>query len=57
MMALSGQAVGSRTLMRVVISTTRAATLMSRVRRVSNWARHQLERFGAAALVGGGAMA
>lgn len=57
MIALSGQAVGSRTLMRVVISTTRAATLMSRVRRVSNWARHQLERFGAAALVGGGAMA
>ena len=45
-MSWHGVAVGKWTLIMVFISITRAAILISRRRRVSNWATRQTERFG-----------
>ena len=49
MRGAEGQALGRCRVMRVFISTTRAALFTSLRRRVSNWARRQGERFGRAA--------
>ena len=48
-MGAAGQALGRWTVIRVFISTMRAAILMRRRRRVSNWARRHGERRGSAA--------
>ncbi len=42
----AGQEVGRCTRIIVFISTTRAAILMRRRRRVSNWAPRHIERYG-----------